>query len=475
MTVNKTNTDEFLREIGVVNEKVYAYYKNIIKIDSNLTRQLVSFQANKSLAAYRWYKYKEAFSASLVRYLLSEYNVPKGIIFDPFAGSGTALFASSEIGYNAVGIELLPIGQQIIENRIIVSSLGQNEIDRIQFWRDNRPWKRFEPTKKINSLRITSGAYPEETKKAISQFLNAIHLETDVVRSILFFTLLCILEVVSYTRKDGQFLRWDYRSGRKRGKNKFDKGKIYTVEESITSKLNEIINDIKGKNIQLGLFTDTKEKKKGNGGHVELHSGSCLNILPDLESSKYQAIVTSPPYCNRYDYTRTYALEHAILGIQEQELIDFRQTMLSCTVENREKDLLQINNKWSNAIYLCEQNDLLQLIIEYLEYKKSQKEINNNGIPRMVKGYFYEMACVIQECHRVLKDKGMMFMVNDNVRYAGVSVSVDLILSQLAEKIGFSIENILVLPDGKGNSSQQMGIHGREIMRKCVYVWRKST
>jgi hypothetical protein len=42
-----------------------------------------------------------------------------------------------------------------------------------------------------------------------------------------------------------------------------------------------------------------------------------------------------------------------------------------------------------------------------------------------------------------------------------------------AEKLGFNVEQILVLPDGKGNSSQQMGEHGREVLWKCVYVWRK--
>ena len=33
---------------------------------------------------------------------------------------------------------------------------------------------------------------------------------------------------------------------------------------------------------------------------------------------------------------------------------------------------------------------------------------------RMVKGYFYEMACVIAEYARVLKPNTMLFMVNDN-------------------------------------------------------------
>jgi hypothetical protein len=91
----------------------------------------------------------------------------------------------------------------------------------------------------------------------------------------------------------------------------------------------------------------------------------------------------------------------------------------------------------------------------------------------MVRGYFYEMACVIAECARVLKPNAPLIMVNDNVRYAGASISVDVILSEIAREIGFQVENILVLPNGKGNSSQQMGSHGREPLRKCVYVWRR--
>ena len=92
----------------------------------------------------------------------------------------------------------------------------------------------------------------------------------------------------------------------------------------------------------------------------------------------------------------------------------------------------------------------------------------------MVRGYFYEMACVVAECARVLRPGAMLFMVNDNVRYAGASISVDLILAQAAEQLGFCVENILVLPGDKGNSSQQMGEHGRAPLRKCVYLWRKN-
>lgn len=135
--------------------------------------------------------------------------------------------------------------------------------------------------------------------------------------------------------------------------------------------------------------------------------------------------------------------------------------MLSCTVENKPKELIEFNHEWKTAIEICNNLPLLQKILNYLDYKKDKKELNNSGIARMVRGYFYEMSCVIQECYRVLDNGGFMFMVNDNVRYAGAAISVDTILSKIAETIGFQVENILVLPQGKGNSSQQMGKHGR--------------
>ena len=65
-------------------------------------------------------------------------------------------------------------------------------------------------------------------------------------------------------------------------------------------------------------------------------------------------------------------------------------------------------------------------------------------------------------------------MVNDNVRYHGEEIPVDLILSDFAEQCGFRCETIWTLRQGKGNSSQQMGRFGRQEIRKCLYHWRKT-
>jgi len=82
---------------------------------------------------------------------------------------------------------------------------------------------------------------------------------------------------------------------------------------------------------------------------------------------------------------------------------------------------------------------------------------------------------VVFELARVLRPGGRVVMVNDNVRYAGEEVPVDLVLSDFAASFGLHVEHIWALARGKGNSSQQMGAHGRQELRKCVYVWHKGT
>jgi DNA modification methylase len=465
-----SNTESHsLGEIENLDTCLLQDFESKFVVQSSLTRPLVSFQANKTRPIYRWYKYKEAFSASLVEYLFQQYKITQGRILDPFAGSGTALFACSGLGINADGIELLPIGQQIINTKILLDTeFSIEDFQRLKAWSELKIWKSFEGRIALLELRITQGAYSQITKDAIEQYFAACQEENIKVKQVLLLALLCIMESISYTRKDGQYLRWDYRSGRGLGKKVFNKGEILEFDYAICNKIDEMIGDLAPSTQQIELFPT-----ENNQGKIHLYNGSCLEVMPHLGECEYDAIITSPPYCNRYDYTRTYALELALLGISEKELVKLRQEMLSCTVENRPKDLLSINSQWTTALTFADEQKLLQAILKYLDNQKAQGILNNNGIPRMVRGYFYEMACIIQECFRVLKPGALLFMVNDNVRYAGVSISVDIILSNLASQLGFIVENILVLPSDKGNSSQQMGNHGRESLRKCVYVWKK--
>jgi DNA modification methylase len=365
ITSEQPNT---IDEIYHADVKLAEHFEGKMMLASFLTRKIVSFQESKDKPAYRWYKYKEAFSASLVEYFLCSYEGGvTGKILDPFAGAGTTLFAASAMGLSADGIELLLIGQEIIRSRLCLEeefTAGDRAI--LERWIREQLWKTSKERRPLNTLRITNGAYPPETIDAIEQYLGALEKENEKIQLVLRFALLCILESISYTRKDGQYLRWDYRSNRQRGSKSFNKGKILGFDIAITAKLKEILADVSIADEELTFFPVNQIK-----GSVQLFNGSCLDIMPTLKAESYDAILTSPPYCNRYDYTRTYALELAMLGMKDENVINLRQQMLSCTVENRDKDLLKRFPHWSLATDAANRQRLLQLILFNL---KTQRE-----------------------------------------------------------------------------------------------------
>mgnify|MGYP002152374344 CR=1 FL=1 len=443
-----------------------AKYSSKVEINPDLSRKLVSFQDSKKLPVSRWFKFKEGYSAQLVEYCLEKTGVTTGSVFDPFAGSGTTLFTANRLSLDSFGVELLPVAQEIIE---VQNEVLQNDPEKLAAqvaeFLENKPWTKIvaAPNTRLNSIAITDGAYPTDTERSILAYNIAIsHLEPTVSR-ILRFAVLCILESVSYTRKDGQFLRWDARSGRSRSSkvSGFDKGKIYSFEEAISIKLHEIAEDL------ASASTWDKANK------IQLMKGSVLRLGSQIASESQDALVTSPPYLNRYDYTRTYALELAYLGITEEEIKSLRQELLSATVENRLKDLTQSDAAFHAAAEALAKVPAFVAASDYLKTLAQSGRLNNKGISRMFDYYFTELSAVIWHSARALRSKAPFIMVNDNVRYGGLVIPVDLILSEVANQFGLGVEKIWALPVNKGNSSQQMGSHGRLPTRKCVYVWRK--
>lgn len=464
-------------------DALYKKFKPKISVNRALSRTLVSFQANKSVAIYNWFKYKEGFSEPLVTYILHHFKRQPGILLDPFSGAGSALFAASALEWKTKGIEVLPVGIYATRARFIAQSIKSQQfreiiaelkcLNFIDYYDENYALKH---------VTITRGAFPPLEEQQFVGYIAYCHrfVADENIRALLLYAAFCILEAISYTRKDGQYLRWDARSGRSQGKKPFNKGYIPTFREAVDEKLRQIVIDLEARPIQQDLFSDSLPSGSTNA-ECELYEGSCLEILPTLETNSIDFVLTSPPYANRYDYTRTYALELVYLGTDDEKIKQLRQAMLSCTVENKDKkaklETLYTHLEKEQVFQLIDttfqKQEALQETLALLESYREQGMLNNPNITRMVHNYFYEMSFVIYELARSLKPGGLIVMINDNVRYAGEEVPVDLILSDIAETFGLTTRHIWTLDRGKGNSSQQMGNHGRSELRKCVYVWEK--
>ena len=442
-------------------DQLLARFADRISVNPRLSRALVSWQSNRNAPGFRWFKFKEGFSVALVRYLTGFLPNP-GLLLDPFAGTGVAPITAAGAGWNGIGIELLPVGV-----RVANGMLAAAHADPAAFQRKagellagtaaggllaSRNGDRFP------HIRITEKAFTPDNENAIAAARRYLRKavpgpETDLLE----LAALSALEDASWTSKDGQYLRWDYRSGRQL-KARMQKRCVLPYHESLRIKLTCIAGDLP--QLPAACRPDA----------VSINESSCYDALPQLPANSVAAVITSPPYANRYDYTRTYALELAWLGYDNHSIGDLRQRLLSATVENRSKRE-QLSSNHGEALALFDRHPAIAEITDALESANRNGELPNPNVIRLVRNYFMELAVVIAELARVCRPGASVFMVNDNVRYHGEEVPVDLILSDLAEQCGFHAKAIWTLARGKGNASQQMGRFGRKELRKCVYWW----
>ena len=443
-------------------DELRARFESRLVVRHDLNRRLVSYQANKAMPGLRWLKYKEGFSAHLVQDAL---RLAEGTVLDPFAGLCTTPLVAAGAGRPAVGIEIMPVGPRVARavralaqgahteslakaaKQLLRAASGQHE----------------EPDFAFPHVPITASAFPTETEHAISRV--RAHLdkfEPGPIRTMLDVACMSVLETVSYTRKDGQYLRWDPRSGRTLRGRGMDKGPIPDFADALAARLHQMREDVPA-------------LARCYGGRTpRIVEGSALNELGRLPDRSIGLTITSPPYANRYDYTRTYALELAWLGYDRAAFGALRQSLISATVENRAKESLDHDFPHPELLAktrrLVQRQPALNEVLDRLEAQRS--ELSNPHVIRLVRNYVLEMALVVAELARATRPGGRVVMVNDNVQYHGEEVPIDLILSAIAEEFGFECVEIGVLPRGKGNASQQMGRFGRREIRKCVYQWR---
>lgn len=463
-------------------DRLLQHFRDKMMLNSKLDRKLVSSQDEKTQPFYRWFRYKEGFSSKLISYLLTEVHSQIGTLLDPFAGSGAALFSAASLGWEAQGIDVLPVGLHIFDAR-----LAALEVDKRRFSETVNTLKQiddfaqyYDPAYQLQHVSITQGAFPPATEKALVGYVAYCHahIADEHIRKLALFACFCVLEDISYTRKDGQYLRWDVRSGRSQGKKGkiFRKARIYSFSEALREKLAQMLHDLGEGTLFRDELTSVRQHNL-----PRMILGSCLEILPTLESQSIDVVLTSPPYCNRYDYTRTYALELVFLGNSHTDITSLRQRMLSCTVENKTKRAemealyhrLERTEDFQRIEEVFDTQSEFQRVLGILESLKER--LPNKNVIQLVRNYFYEMCFTVFEMGRILKPGGRIIMVNDNVQYEGVEVAIDLLLANVAEDFGLTVEHIWMLEKGKGNSSQQMGEHGRKELRKGVYVWQKPT
>ncbi|MFQ5770428.1 MAG: DNA methyltransferase [bacterium] len=409
-------------------------YGNVFETRFDL-RQLVTYVPNKNIPVYNWFKYKEGFSRELVFRLLKELEIEKDeTVLDPFAGCGTTLLACKEFGYSAIGLEILPVAAYVAKIKLLNwpdLNILSKHIEELFKKKITTPQGQFP------NVRIIDKAFSENVQNQILFYKEAIQKFDPPARDFLMLGLISILEQISYTSKDGQFLRL------------VDK-KIPPVKNVLERQLRQMLEDLRQQK-QL-LFPN------GNASAEIFEGDARESCLPEDYWGKIAGVITSPPYLNRYDYSRTYSLELCTISVETfDELRDIRHRLLRSHIESKEHKGKEID---------------LPAIDEILKALE-QKKLNNSRIPIMIRGYFEDMNLVIKNLSLYLKPGGKVALVVANARFEGEYVPTDLILCELAKQHSLETERIWITRF-KGNSSQQIAKYGRQPVRETIVFWRKT-
>jgi site-specific DNA-methyltransferase (cytosine-N4-specific) len=350
---------------------------------------------------------------------------------------GTTLFAASKKSIPSIGVDKLPIAVFVAKTLPFFYSLKPGKIKE-KFAQLKKIYRKATPASVALDVAIMKIAFPPEILLELRKWKSVIDDLESPLKDVFLLLFFSILEPCSFTSKDGQFLRLVR-----------DK-KIPLPEEAIERKVYEAERDLQAIR-KLKWIQSIRLPSVWVGDARNLNN---INFV-----GKPNAIITSPPYPNRYDYTRTYSLElcfHFVHNFEEMKALRFGilRSHIESKVDSQEEP----------------PHPAVKEVVDIL--RRRGKALNNPRIPDLITGYFVDMQKVIKEWVRVLAPKARIAMVVDNVRFEGELIPVDFILSEIAEEEGFQVDEIIVARY-KGNSSQQMGKYGRIPVRESIVIWTK--
>ena len=421
-------------KIGSMRDQLEKSYCGTIIDDLKLSKMVAYGAGGGGLPFFRLYRYKEAFSANLVKRVLQAQQTNKQLVIDPFCGMGTTTTTAFTMGIPSVGVDRLPIACHIAKTIPKIMQLKPETL--------SKRWKKIknkieaancaEVALDVNIMKI---AFNDNTLKKLRQMKTVIDSENEPLKSIFQLLFFSILENCSYTAKDGQFLRY------------LPSKKIQDPIDAFDAKIHMAENDLRS------FF---KPVQKATKPVIINGDARSLERVLKKQANKPTIAITSPPYLNRYDYTRTYSLELCFNFVKNfEELHKLRHSVLRSHIEVKKK-----------AGDLDMQHPALVEVLDAL----SKKQLNNKNITTMIPAYFADMKKHLESMSKIMSQQATIVFVVDNVRFEGEMIPVDLILSDYAAQMGWNTKSITVARY-KGNSSQQMAKYGRVPVRESVITW----
>lgn len=386
---------------------------------------------------HRWFGFPHSYSPELVEAILDAWELPAGRrILDPFCGAGTTLLVARERGFEAVGADISPLAVLVSRAKTRWPSRpeGLRALRRL-IERELRDLRRLSvPRPTLPPAGRMARAFTPSEWAALSALRAWISEQSPGFRrDLMRLAALRILPRFSRAIADGGWFRWVSRP----------ESRPAEILEAFEAEVRSLIGDLQ----------EIREVPI-SGARIRVRQLDAREI--DRLEGRFDALITSPPYPNRHDYTRVFHIELLFLGYTEEDILRLRWSSLRSHVEARQP-------KRPPDGYMPPSR--LQAYLESIAGLDPR-------VRRMVAGYFEDLFQVLRSARRILKPGARLALVVGNARYGGQVLPVDELTAEVGERAGYRFEGAWVIRL-RGNSAQQMGRYGRVPSRESVVFLRR--
>ncbi len=404
-------------------------------------RRKVGADSNKlypeDIPVHEWYRFVLSYPPHLVRDYIKRFGITKDqLVLDPFCGTGTTNVECKKLGIPSVGIEanlvahfaghvkinwnpdpdgLIKHASAVAES--VLSALRTVGIEDDLFFTSN-----------AGSLAYLRTLPPEVMKLMLTNSISPLPLHKVLV----------LIDQLK-SRSDERYYHHEMLA--------LAKALVCTISnlkfgpEVGIGRIKDDVSVIRTWLAGVQIMADDLR----NVNHLRdvpayIHCADARQPLQVIEANSIDAVITSPPYPNEKDYTRTTRLESVLLGF-----ITDKQGL-----RKLKKELVRSNTR---GVYKEDTDD--QWIAEHPAIIRLADEIETRRIElgktsgferlyaRVTRLYFGGMKRHLTEMRKVLRPGAQLaYVVGDQASYFRVMIRTGQLLAEIAESLGYELIGI---------------------------------
>jgi hypothetical protein len=367
-----------------------------------------TFADNRALPVHRWFRFPAGYSGAWAGAYLTALERPaaRSTVLDPFAGCGTTLVAAQEAGWPSLGIEAHPFMARVARAKL--GWVGPADALREQ---GSAVVGAARPIRRAEEPSLLTRCFEPGTLAELRGLQVAIAERGD---ELLWLALVAILRACSHAGT----APWQYVLPARR------KGRVASPSVAFLAQVSAMAEDMAAR--QRGsLPPPAAEVVDGDARTCDGVPDGCVD-----------AVVTSPPYANNFDYADAARLEMSFLGGVDGwgDLSALRRSLTrSCSQ--------QVGGLDAGA--LLEDPSLAPIRAEVVAVHDALRAERDRRAGRksyhlMVPAYFVDMAATWRALRRVCRPGATVCLVIGDSAPYGVHVPVERWLGELAVAAGFS-------------------------------------